>query len=535
MAPPCILDGDGFYHVKIALMLKEGKIIQDFPWTQFTTYKDLFVDHHLGYHWLLVPFLSLPTPSNLDAFSAEIDPLIKAKLATTFFAALIFVIIYWFFRFLKTKKSLIWTLLCFLVPVFLVRLSFVRAPAISVGILILGYYLILKKKYLLLFLLSYLYVLTHGAWPLIIVVTVIYGLAGSLKYLINHLYILKLKSENKKINIFTFCFSHLWRGFFKKNNLKLIFSCILGSTAGLILNPYFPKTLPFYWFQTVKIAILNYQSKIGVGAEWYPYPMDSLVFFNLPIFIPLVISIAWFLTFIKKQRRTVWFFFLLSVFFFLYTLKSRRNVEYFIPVAIFFSALIFNQIIKKINWLKIKTQIKKNFQGSNNIFYFIFTVFFIILSGYFLINYIDQSIYQLRRSELDDPSINHLQRASGWLKQNSQPQEIVFQSNWDIFPQLFYFNNQNYYINGLDQTFMYEKDKDLYKIWLNLVSGRADPQTAAQIIKEKFHASYILLDKQDKEFANLLKKSKLEKTYEDDEAIIYRVGVISPTMQSPSL
>ena len=530
LIPPGIICPDGFYHTKMALMLKEGKIIQDFPWMQFTTYKDLFVDHHLGFHWLLVPFLSLPTPNNLDALSAEIDPLIKAKLAIVFFASLVFLAIYWFLRFLKTKQPLVWTLVGFLTAAFLTRLSLVRAPVISVSILILGYYFILKKKYLLLFLLSYLYVLSYGAWPLILVVTIIYCLAGSLKYLFDHLYLLKLKFENKKINIFAFYFSHLWRGFFKKNNLKLIFSCIFGLTAGMIINPYFPKTIPFYWFQTVKIAILNYQSKVGVGAEWYPFDLDNLVLYNLPIFIPFLISISWFFVFIKKQRKTGWFLFLLSIFFFFYTLKARRNIEYFIPVAIFFCGFMFTQIAKKINWLKIKKQLKENFKGSNNIFYFVITLFFAVFCGQFLTDYINRGIYQERKSQIDNPSINHLQAASLWLKQNSQPQEIIFQSSWDEFPLLFYFNDKNYYINGLDQTFMYEKDKDLYKTWLNLASGLADPKDVAQIIKEKFHASYILLDKKDKEFANLLKKSKIEKTYEDEESIIFRLKETSPAI-----
>lgn len=531
LVPPGIICADGFYHTKMALIIKEGRIIQDFPWTQFTILENLYIDHHFGYHWLLVPFLYLPTPNNLDALSAEIDPLIKAKLATVFFAALVFVIIYWFLRFLKTKKPLFWTMLGFLVSVFLLRLSLVRAPVISVSILILGYYSILKKKYLLLFLLSFLYVWIYCGWPLILLVTFIYCFAGAMKKLTNQWPAIKSKScdiEHKTLNTkkhYVLCaIRSMFKGFFTRNNIKLLLACILGLAAGLIINPYFPKTLPFYWFLTVKIAIFNYQNIIGVGAEWYPYPLDSLVLLNLPIFVPYLISISWFFVFIKKQRKTGWFLFILSIFFFFYTLKTRRIIEYFIPAAIFFCGFIFTQIAKKINWLKIKSQFKKNFKGSNNIFYCIITIFLTVLCCHFLVDYINRGIYQERQSQIDNPSISHLQGASLWLKQNSQPQEIVFQSNWDIFPQLFYFNDKNYYINGLDQTFMYEKGKDLYKIWLNVASGKANPNEVAKIIKEKFNASFILLDKKDKELLNLLKKSKLDKTYEDEQSIIYKLG-----------
>ncbi|MDD5625646.1 MAG: hypothetical protein PHG83_00580 [Patescibacteria group bacterium] len=521
----------------MALMLKEGKIIQDFPWMQSTIFKNLYIDHHFGYHWLLVPFLYLPTPNNLDALSAEIDPLIKAKLAIVFFASLVFLIIYWFLRSLKTKQPLFWTLLGFLVAPFLIRLSLVRAPVISVSILILGYYFILKKKYLLLLLLSFLYVWIYGAWPLILLVTFIYCFAGAMKKLTDQWPAIKSKSydiEPKTLNTkkhYVLCaIRSMFKSFFTRNNIKLLLACILGLAAGLIINPYFPKTISFYWFYIIKIAIFNYQNIIGVGAEWYPYPLDSLVLFNLPVFIPFLISISWFFVFIKKQKKTGWFLFLLSIFFFFYTLKSRRNIEYFIPTAIIFCGFIFTQIAKKINWPKIKNQFKKYFQGPDNIFYFIITLFFVVFFGYFSVDCISHGIYEERQSQINNPSISHLQRASLWLKQNSQPQEIVFQSNWDIFPQLFYFNDKNYYINGLDQTFMYENDKDLYKIWLNLTSGKTDPNEVAKIIKEKFNASYILLDKNNKEFANLLKRSKLEKTYEDNESIIYRLAEISPAI-----
>ena len=72
---------------------------------------------------------------------------------------------------------------------------------------------------------------------------------------------------------------------------------------------------------------------------------------------------------------------------------------------------------------------------------------------------------------------------------------------------------------------MYEKDKELYETWLNLVSGKTDPNETAKIIKEKFNSSYILLDKKDKKFADLLTKSKfLEKVFEEEEAIIYKLS-----------
>ncbi|MDA2922151.1 hypothetical protein MYX07_02675 [Patescibacteria group bacterium AH-259-L07] len=550
LIPPGIIGPDSFYHTKMALMIKEQGLIKSFPWTQFTTYKNLFVDHHFGYHYLLIPFLSLPSPQNLDPLSLEIDQLIKAKLGTAFFAALVFVMIYWFLKRFKIKSALLWTLLAYLLAPFLLRLSLTRAPAISLIILILGFYFIIKKKYMLLFLLSFIYVWTYGAWPLMLVTVIIYALASAAQKWMDQKQdvknqISKIKNRNQKLkikntnkiykNIFTFLRFYLLsfifnllsliRHFFIKTNVKLLASCITGLLAGLIINPYFPKTLPFYWFQTIKIAIINYSNKIGVGAEWYPFDPSLLIIALLPLLIFWVIAMAWFITNIKKQNTTTWFFTLLSVFFLLYSYKAQRNIEYFIPPALFLSTFTFGQMRTYINWATIGKNLKKYYTGSDNIFYFLCFIFFIVFIGFFIIFYLNFSIVRLHTQYKEKRPINQFQMAAHWLKNNTQKGEIIFQSDWDIFPQLFYFNAHNYYINGLDQTFMYEYDKELYTAWHNIVSGKTSPQDIPQTISEKFNASYVFIDKkQDKIFYNVLKKSpQFKKTYEDYESIIYKI------------
>jgi len=520
LVPPGILCPDGFYHTKMALIMKDQGLVQNFPWTQFTTYKDLFVDHHFVYHLSLIPFLSLPTPDNLDIFSAELDPLIKAKLGTAFFAALVFLFIYWLCRRLKIKLPFIWTLSGFLVSYFVLRLSLIRAPSLSLILLILGFYFILKKKYLGLFLVCFFYVWTHGTWPLILIVAILYCLSQTVKNLIINWTNIFVENKEKLFQIIKYSFVY----FFEKSNVKILSTCVIGLFLGLIINPYFPKTLPFYWLQTIKIGVLNYQNTIGVGIEWYSPDPGMLFFSVLPILIPWLISLAWFVTNKREQKSSSWFFVFVSTFFLLYTLKARRNVEYFIPSAIFLNGLIFTQIIIKINWENLKKRLKNYFQGPDNIFYFITTIISGILLTFFVGFYLNFSIKNLFQSYTNESrGLNSLQMASHWIKTNVQPKEIIFQSNWAIFPQLFYFNTQNYYINGLDQTFMYEKNKELYQDWLDLVSYHVDPNQTARILKEKFNASYVLVDKNDIQFSKLTKKSKfLQEVYKDDQAIIYK-------------
>ncbi|OQX71687.1 hypothetical protein B6D52_00710 [Candidatus Parcubacteria bacterium 4484_255] len=565
LAPPTLLCPDGFYHTKMALLIKEGNIVKNFPWTQFTTYKNLFVDHHFGYHFLLLPFLSIPTPKNLDILSTQIDPLLKIKLASAFFAGLAILAIYWFLRKLKVKLPLLWILSSFLIMNFLFRLSLSRSPALSLIILILGLYYIIKKKYLGIFIISILYVWAYGGWPLMFLCVFFYCLASAIKKMVDEWAKISLnpKSEyrnpkqylncllrrsnfgyegrakfkcSKRFRIWNFRYLNLFRiwnfvlrifkQFFSKDNIKIIIVCLAGLLAGLVINPYFPKTFPFYWFQTVKIAILNYQNLIGVGAEWYPSKTSNFLLDTLPILIPYIISIAWFIFFVKKQKTKEWFFLFISLFFFAYALKARRIIEYLAPIIIIFNALIFTQIIKSTNWNNIKKQIERLFTSTENNFYFIATIILSSVCIFFLGFYSIRGVYNLMQSYQNSPRpINHLQGACQWIKNNVPAQKTIFHSNWDIFPELFYFDDSHYYINGLDQTFMYEYSQELYNDWRNLFIGKVNPQQTARIIKEKFNTSYIIASKckNDEKFAKLLKRStNLEKVYEDEQAIVYK-------------
>jgi hypothetical protein len=79
-----LLGSDGYYHIKIAALYGTGECAitgDDFPWTQFSSYHRLRHDWHLGYHLALIPFTTL-------------DLVFGAKLSTAVFAAFLFATVY---------------------------------------------------------------------------------------------------------------------------------------------------------------------------------------------------------------------------------------------------------------------------------------------------------------------------------------------------------------------------------------------------------------------------------------------------------
>ncbi len=529
--PPNLTCPDGFYHTKMAILMKEQGVAKNFPWMYFTTYRENFVNQHFGYHLFLIPFLFLPSPKNLDAFSLEIEPLLKTKLATVILSSFVFLLIYWWLKKEKVKGAILYSLLPLFIWPFVVRITLTRAPSISVVLLFFGIYLIVKHKYFWLAILSFIYVWTYGAWPLILLATLTYVLSVSLKNVIeswtNLIQNSKFKIQNYSLRLKIFIITFI-KQFLVKTNLVLILASILGSVFGLTINPYFPKTFGFHWFELIKIAVINYHAKIGVGAEWYPLEPFSLILVSLPILILWLVATAWFFVQIRNQSKTCWFFFAFSLFFLLYTFKARRNIEYFTPLAIIFSGLSLKSFWQSINWQKYFLKIKELFHAPYGLVNFILAIFLGTSVIFFIGYYFQAGFLKSYRSFRENSiSMSYLQKASFWLRTNTLPGEIVYQSTWDIFPVLFYFNHQNYYLNGLDQTFFYEYNQELFKKWDKIWKGRLAINELASTIKNDFKSSYILIENSSwktEKMLPLFKKSKdFEKVYEDIEAIIYKI------------
>ncbi len=470
-------DPDSFYHVKMAQLIAQQGAVLDFPWQQFTLLKDNFIDHHFLYHLFLIPFISFGSP------------LIGAKIATIFLASAFLVLFYFFLKNQQIKWPWLWSLLLLFSTSFTFRLNLTKASAFSLIFLWFGFYLLRQRRPWSLAILAFAYVWSYGGFTLLLVVSSIYCLG------------LGLKEKN-------------WRlaG-------QLLSATIGGLLTGLIVNPYFPKNLQFLWQQLIQIGLLNYQDKIGVGAEWYPYNFFTLLSDNLLLGALLLISLFIFFRFWSKQSAFSWTTFILFLFFFLFTLKSRRYIEYLIPLAVLFAALCFNYL-PRLRQTTLFNSLARLWP--KNIFFKIIvltTVFYLCL---FLPVIFGQQLQATKNNLRQGLDFNRYQAASQWLQNNTQPGEIIVHSDWDDWPLLFYYNSQNYYLVGLDPTFMYNYNQDLYWSWVNLTLGRpsASPLT---VIKDQFQSHYILVDQDNSALNSLLAKDPLfQLVYSDALVLIYQ-------------
>jgi hypothetical protein len=534
---PTLPDPDSFYHAKMAVLIRDQGIVYDFPWLEFTILKKYYIDHHFLYHVLLVPFVSF------------LDPLVGIKLATAFFAAVLIVIFYWFLEKFKVRGAFFYSLLLLAINPFVFRINLAKASSLAIIVLLFGLYFIFKQKYWQLFVLSFIYVWTHGGWPLILILTSFYIL-GDLVIKVHFLFLnQKFKIQNSKFKILEFIrnlkllIRNLLKNGFAQENIKLFLSCFLGLIAGIIINPYFPKNLHFYWVHIVKIAVIGYKNVINVGAEWYNYNFFDLISNASLVFVLLIAGLsALFVYFVKyyckgaaaeaislkherdfhesdtlKTKKQTLALFLIFIFFFALTLRSRRNVEYWVPFSVLFSAFLLNnylpykfeEVLKKLQKI-FKRQ--KMLAGTISL-YFLFALPFII----------GRDFTSVVNNYQNGISFDKYRGASEWLAKNTPAGSMVFHNDWDDFPPLFYYNSHNHYIAGLDPTFMYEYNKELYQKWVDITTGK-ESKNLAEVIKNDFKAEFIFVDKDHLAFENNLKKDgRFKKVYGDDEGRVYKL------------
>lgn len=473
--PNTFLDPDAFYHAKISEKIANSGLIENFPWLQYSTLKTEFVDHHLGFHLIVAPLTKL-----LDkAFALKlINLFINSGFVTVFFV---------FLKKSKIKFAFIWTLFIFLAPPLYGRLGANKASGLALLLLNLFLWALFSRKKWALFSISSIYLWCYGGWPVILIVLFFYFFS---KLVFNFIE----KKPLKKI--------------LNKNELSLAIYPAGGLLFALIINPYFPENLYFYWQQIIQIGMVNFKHVISVGSEWYSYDLFSLLascFFLWGLFIVSLLIAVY--TKIKPSWQHL-FWLLCAVFFLASTLKSARYVEYFIPFFIIAIAWLLNE--HKL--IKTKFKLPKRIIA----FYFFSAVFIVSL---IIINFFNS----LKTFQNSHP-INEFSKAALWLKENTPAKSIVFHTDWDEFPQLWFHNEHNYYLGGLDPTFNYISNKDLYLKWEKITRGEIH-FNLHPIVKNEYNADYFFVEK--KHHAQLLlnldSNFLAEKVYEDEQSAVYHL------------
>jgi len=332
--------------------------------------------------------------------------ILAAKLSSVFFATFFATVFYYVIKKLGVKHAYLWLILLLVSSSkLLYRLQFPRAIALSAALMLLLFLFLKKKKYMLQGFLCFAFVWTFPAFyfPLIIL--------GA--------YIAALYFVERKLD------SHA------------VLACVSGVALGFVINPYFPSTLMVAYTHSFHM-ILSLMTDQGLNVIT-ENKVSSLSYMASHSLLVLILYVCALVSAFLSKKRWLLFSGLLATGFLLLGFLMVRAVDYFVPFIILFSALSFNHLIKRKSYKKF------------------ITIFLIILSIVAFLNVYKaaQEISQVRSSD-------RFSECAKYIKYDVPDGDIIFHTSWDNFPELFFYNHENYYLFGLAPDFLYVYDPDLY-------------------------------------------------------------------------
>lgn len=453
-ASPLITGNDGYYHVKMAELLPELGFVKTFPWLRWTILYDPFVSHHYGFHALLVPFVAV-------AKYLGFESAIGGKIAACVASAATFGVFHFLVRRRNVPFPLLWTAALLIVPWhYWLRMSYLRAPMAALPLLLLAVFWCSRGRTWALFFLAFVFTQVYGGAILFPIIPGCFLVAAI------------VEKSNVRIS--------LWQ----------VVASVMGIAAGLVISPYFPANVSFYYTQLFETGL---GAERDVGGEWKSYDAWALLVQAAPL------AGVWLTCLVLRMRvavaatRTELAMLLINIAFLILTLKSRRFVEYW-PVF----AMLHAAEMAAVAWNSRAHAFPTRVSSA------------IRIVGYVLVATIGaQSLWVVRLESQVEPEVLAIRDAMSFLKANSPPQSRVFTDDWDTFPMCFYFNHHNTYIVGLDPEFTRTKYKALWERYRKITRGELPARLSSDVpagpepreinyedIGTIFEADFVLVDTQ---------------------------------------
>lgn len=492
----CCGDFDGYYHIKWSRMLWESLRNHAFPppftWLPLTSLDPKhYVDHHLLFHFFQMPFTWFG------------DLRLGAKISSTIFAGVAVFSCYWLLVRHRIRYSLIWLLaLLACSAAFLYRLNMAKAPPFAIIYLVIGIHLLFTRKYWPLLALSFIFAETYDMFVLLILAAFIWTAV--------------IGWTERRLE---------WRP---------ILWVLLGTTAALVINPYFPTNLHlFYEHLKIKVTASDFSTK--VGKEWYPY--DSWEFLGNSI-VACVAMVVGYLAFDPSDRKRAHhslFFLVFATALMIMTARWRRIAEYWPPFAVIFSAFALQPWLQGTSstLTRLSTDILDELQpfldrpsattpASEADLKALWrtiavSVVAVCLAVVLFINLRATS----KDIESSDPH-DYYRAGAEWMRANIPPGQMIFNTDWDDFPRLFYYDPSHAYVSGLDPTYLYDKDEALSKVYERVTLG--EEEDPGPLIRDRFGARYVFTDNSHNEFSASARDSGwFEIVYEDSQCTVLHI------------
>jgi hypothetical protein len=416
-----LIEFDSYFHAKMGRLVLEKGLIHEFPWMFFTFQRDHYANPYLLFHVYLGLWIKL----------LPLGQLVAVKLAMLVLVGLIAVV---FFKVLKTFDGKWAWLGMALLPAMLSshayqRLSFIRPHVLSILILLIGLWAILKKKWWLLGAASFFYAYSYSAPHLLPAVAFIASAVFSVK--------------EKRLAWQPFTFS------------------LGGLVAGLVANPYFPYDIRYLDIVTFKMAAANLP---GTPVEMLPLASWRVLTINWFSFLALFLSLLAVLFMGKKLSTKSLFLFVTTGAFFILLMRSYRFIEYWPFFATLTVAAIASDVVVSSplfgRWMK-----KAGLLACAAAFLTI-------------------GALEFKKAYTQTPPVfpyASLKEVMDVLDREANPGDIVYTDNWAMTMPMFYLSDKVYYLLMSDPQAMSTAYPGLFSLWSAINNGQVRENALPQI------------------------------------------------------
>ena len=412
---------DGWYHIKYAQLLPSFGIQTEWKWAAQSIWAEHFADKQFLYHVFLIPFTWF---DNLITGMKHATILLGAGAVTSFFTVLCLN---------RIRFPMLWTVvLCTASGEwFLFRLCMPRPHVVSIILLLWSLHCLLNHRRIALGVIIFVYTLSYAAFH------VPFGLAVILSL---HIFLTERRVE--------------W---------KTPLVVLIAMLAGMLVNPYFPENLRWFWMVNIMIpwTAANVGLDLRMADELLPLTTRDFLAAHLPILLGMA-GAAW-----AGMSRKVVFgtktsaLFLVLCVYLLLTSMNSRFVEYSVPIGLLFLAFAVTDILRDVDFMDLYRRgasARRILVGSG--------VLTAVAYGALAYTTYTGTVPKLQRTTPERMG------AALYLKEHTDDDELVFTCDWDDAPELFFFNDKNRYPVIMDPFYMYVHDPEFWNDWSAVAHGR---------------------------------------------------------------
>jgi hypothetical protein len=447
-----LLGPDGFYHFRLAGVLWDEGLFSTIEALPLTVFGENLPDHHLLWHWLLIPFTWIE------------DPLLGVQWAAVLTGAMVPAGLTFFGRHMAIPLAPMWGLLA-VCAVFTLpgRFVMLRAQNIAILLIFLSLYALVKERLRMVGVVAFVFMVTYHGAVILAPLVALYACA-------------------------------VW---FHERRLayKPFVAAGVGGLLGLIINPYFPVSFEYLYFHTV-LTVPEAGAGTGGGSEWSAPPWSMLWQQAWAVHVLLLGAIgssAW-VARVRKEKvlslgATVM---VLAALLTLVMYKgANRFGEYYGPIGIFAAAMLFRDILQGVDGSPKRGRFK---------------LVLALLVGGLIVSQGTQGLLVVDKySQFKAEKYEGIAKV---LAAESKPGDMVYNSAYHDFPFLYFHQPNLRYVIGLDTHYLSEANPLLFNEWVWMQQVQADdPNDPAPLMAAHFKADFAVVAREHSGLAARLLKS----------------------------